>query len=925
MRHLTLISLFRQAGLLLAFAALAACGEGESPETLLKRADIALAEGRDNAALIDVRAAQQQAPNSREARRLLSEIEMWRQNPTAAIEEAERALQGGAPTPAILITLAKSLIKGRRYSDFDALVADGTFTSIKDDPRYLSLLARAQASWGDSAKARATINQALEKAPSDPDVASAYALLTIENNMTLKEAMGRLEESVTKHPLAYEVWSALGILQITLKNYDAGADAFMESLKINPYRLTDRYLLADALIRSQRYDEALEVIDVMEKLVDSPSSVHYLRAQWHIAQEHLEEAIESANSVLGLEPKNEQALLIAALANTALGNLGTARQQWLILATLDAYQPQTNLRLAKVLARLGETAESEALLREILNEYPENLGAKQLLATALIAQGRNAESTKLYEELLSINPKSTANIVQYSSVLNKSGKRDQAIEQLKTARKLAPGSAEVRARLVSFLLSDGREAEAEQEVASYLDDYSDKAVAHVLAGRFAYVIDEPNAEAHYEHAIEIEPGNKPANSALAEMRLKDGNYREALALYRTILASHENDLDTLIRIAAVQSAMGDPKSMESTLLQAYEAHPASARPPLSLARYYVANKRYNDTVRLISSFEGNGAADPRLYALLAQSHMAMGETSSAVAAAKRMQKVEPTNALGFILEARALVGGEKLAAATDALREALKINNSPAIRSELITALLLDGKSDLARTVLRTAPENAFTAAERALTEGQIKAGVNNLQGAAVDFIQAYELDPSEKYATLTAKTYWRAGDQDSAISVLQDWLTRDSSSVAALGQISGYLLEQGKNADALPYLETLNDITPKQASVLNNLAWASMTENPKQCLRFAQQAVELAPGNIDIQDTLALAYAVNGRAEEALALSDELIRQAPSNSALVVSRARILGKLDETQQAIQLLNSLIARNKDVNGAQELLDAFIKK
>jgi predicted Zn-dependent protease len=129
-----------------------------------------------------------------------------------------------------------------------------------------------------------------------------------------------------------------------------------------------------------------------------------------------------------------------------------------------------------------------------------------------------------------------------------------------------------------------------------------------------------------------------------------------------------------------------------------------------------------------------------------------------------------------------------------------------------------------------------------------------------------------------------------------------------------------GDEAGALPLLKKLNALVPNQPAILNNMAWASRDSQPEQGLAWIETALLQQPDSIELRDTHSVLLAATGQSDAALALNDTLVREAPDRPSLVVSRARILQQLGRGAEAIQLLESLLARSGDVSGARALLN-----
>lgn len=118
-----------------------------------------------------------------------------------------------------------------------------------------------------------------------------------------------------------------------------------------------------------------------------------------------------------------------------------------------------------------------------------------------------------------------------------------------------------------------------------------------------------------------------------------------------------------------------------------------------------------------------------------------------------------------------------------------------------------------------------------------------------------------------------------------------DNNSPEIYGAYGSLLLELGRYAAARSFLSKAIDMAPRNATVLNNLAWLYATapppfQNPEKALQLARQAValEIEP---HILDTLAEAYFVNGRYQEALATIEEALKLKPAKEDYFMKQLR--------------------------------------
>jgi Zn-dependent protease with chaperone function len=115
-------------------------------------------------------------------------------------------------------------------------------------------------------------------------------------------------------------------------------------------------------------------------------------------------------------------------------------------------------------------------------------------------------------------------------------------------------------------------------------------------------------------------------------------------------------------------------------------------------------------------------------------------------------------------------------------------------------------------------------------------------------------------------------------LRTLEQRISEEPGNVEFLAAYGGILYEKGRYSEAESVLRAALTHDPKNASVLNNLAWLYATgpspfRNPREALDLALKAAAINPAP-DILDTLAEAYYINGRYADALSTIEDAISQ---------------------------------------------------
>lgn len=365
--------------------------------------------------------------------------------------------------------------------------------------------------------------------------------------------------------------------------------------------------------------------------------------------------------------------------------------------------------------------------------------------------------------------------------------------------------------------------------------------------------------------------------------------------------------------AAVALSLAQLSGAQDTLSEASEAilQGSPQQAVELLAGYLVANPESADGHRLL------GVACSLL-----------GQRSNALGALKRAAKLEPRNPANHLALGQALAQFGEHAPAQDAFRAALALDAELGPAHEgLALSLAVQGEVEEA--------VESFTAALARTSEGPGRGRVHYLRGralvqlerfekAAEDFEASTELNPRFGPAYLEwGRVLERGTDATRAESVLREaaallpddfdaqylygaQLLRNSRPAAAVEALrratalkpsdrsAGYALGRalraaGRNEEAVRVLESLSTSTSEraldearinEAGRINNLGLeAEAAGDFELALKRYEQAIEIAPGNIDFQRNAALALGRLGRWIEAKARLRRILRMAPGDS----------------------------------------------
>ncbi|WP_341647478.1 hypothetical protein [Thauera humireducens] len=173
------------------------------------------------------------------------------------------------------------------------------------------------------------------------------------------------------------------------------------------------------------------------------------------------------------------------------------------------------------------------------------------------------------------------------------------------------------------------------------------------------------------------------------------------------------------------------------------------------------------------------------------------------------------------------------------------------------------------------------------ILEAEIQINANRLGEAVTAYRRALERKAGGDVAVRLHATLLRAERKAEADKLVADWLRQQPDDLSMRGYVAERALAERRYADAVAMFRAMDEISPRNPLVLNNLAWASSQTKDPKALSYAELAHELAPENPAILDTLGMIQIDRGQTEKGLANLQKAVSLAPDLLPLRLNLAR--------------------------------------
>jgi tetratricopeptide (TPR) repeat protein len=721
-----------------------------------------------------------------------------------------------------------------------------------------------------------------------------------------KEASIMYRRALQKDARFGEAYYRWGLTDLKLAAFGDAARQFRRAVELQPdnadaaVKLSEIYLMAapgDQSHSAQMYKEARELIDKILQLDPNSFEGHRLMGQLALENKDPRGAIKEfaiANKIKPNSPEMAMLYFQALAVDRQMPEAEKVARD--LIASQKSYGPIYDL-LYRQYMRSNRVDDGEQLLKLKVENNPQKAEYVLQLAQHYFSLNRAADMDAAIENLNHEKTFPEGHLLAGDFFFFRVRSWDRAQQQYEAGMKAFPKDKAVyQKRIVELEATTGKSTEANELLATVLKENpkDDGAIAmraalmlttgnrdqinmaandlqglvtktpqnHLLRFNLARALvakgDIEAARLQLEEAIKLRPDFVVAREWLARIYLAKQDWNKALKASDEILALDRNNLRGHLTRSSAFMGMGDQDKAREELALISKAYPDNSEAKLQVAGLALHDKDYKRAEGIFAD----------------------------------LYKANPHDNRGLAGFAEALAGEGRM---PDAIKEVEKASEKEPQRQDL--------KLFVAHLDVRN--------------------------GRYDDAIRIYEtlLEKQPKSSTLLralAETQRRKGDLNGAIDNFRRCSQEAPSDTSCL-MLLGLLMEgTGKRDQAKPIYEQILKIRPDDPLALNNLAFAKAEEGVDldQALTMAQRAVQKAPGNPQIADTLGWIYIKKSLTDDAVRVFRDLVVKEPNNYQFHYHYGMALLQKGDKPSAKRELETALKDNPsrdDKNKIQDLL------
>lgn len=868
----------------------------------------ALLEKKDvNAAVVELKAALGDHPQSAALRLMLGRTLLQHGDPQAALQELGKAQQAGSPEAEVAPDLAKALLAS---GEPQKLIGQFQGVNLAEPVPQAALkvaLAEAFLAQGDTAAARATLSSLLQAQPEQPDARVLLARLDAaagEQDAALR-ALDRVLARDAKH--AGAALAKGEVLMQSPQTLAAAQEQLQRLVAAQPDLVAGHVALVEALLRQQKTAEARSAFETLRKLAPQHRSTLALQARLAFDAKDYAGSLEICQRLLVGAPNHAGVLLLAGASQLQLQRhaqaadlLGKALKSAPGLLAARQLLAQTHLRDAQPEKAL-ETLQASS------DTGPRDATSLTLIGQARLQLGDSAGAQAAFAQAARLSPQDPAVRTSLALADISRGAGQPALAELERIARGDTGTLADQALVTARLRARDFKG-ALLAVDALQKKLPEQAMPWSLRGRVQLAQgDRAAAVASFEQALKRQPSHLPSVVALSNLDAAAGRPEPARQRLQALIKAEPKNVSARLALASLEGRLGAAEAVVTGLLrEAVRADPAAPGAHRALVEHLQAT---GDAKAALNAARDAAAAlpqDAQLQELLGTAQLAAGDSQQAISTFKRLMALQPGKAGHAVHLADAYLAAGDKAAAQAALKQAQAIDpdNAMALRGLALMAVMyqrLQEGLDMARAQQKRQPKDAAGF----VLEGELLSRAGRWPEAAAAFSAALQRNRSSAMAINLHRTLTLAGKSAEATRLATEWQKANPEDAAFAFHLGDAASAAREWAAAEAQYRTVLKLQPRHAAAANNIAYALVMQNKPGAVAMAEQANQWLSDRAPFLDTLALALEADNQLAKALVAQKRAVALQPRDPTLRLRLAQLLLKSGEKSEARKELQAL--------------------
>ncbi len=653
-------------------------------------------------------------------------------------------------------------------------------------------------------------------------------------------AMIEFRNAAQAQPKDAEARYQLGVAALGGGKIEQAVLAFREATTLNPKHSQAQLKLSELMVRARRPDIVEDAVKRLDQVLttepDSPEALDTL-ALAELRLGRSDDAVKHLQQVLSKFPGDLKSEATMAGLQYSKGDFAGAEESLKSAVARAPKSVEAAIALANLYILEKKNFAAEGELQRALKLDNSNVVVLLTLGNLQSLGGRNADADQTYTKLASL-PKANLSYI-HAAFLFREGKNQEAVLELEKLAKAAPSDRGAQQRVAAAYVRVGRLSDALNRLNEVLKKAPNNPDALLLRSRLYLNAGRPlDAEKDIQAVLRLQADSADAHYALARVNGYLGRETRRREELNETIRLNPQQLNARIELAKLELAAGHAQAALALMDGTPEAQKNSLTTLTARNWALLASNNQTEAAKSID----RALAAQRTPELLLQRGIlkaTKGDYAGGRADGEEALKLNPNDPAAVNFVAETFVAQKQNQAAINFLHDAEHNNpKSPQMQTRVGQWFERLGEPDQARTALNAA---------RALSSTYTPA---DLELAALDITE---------------------GKIDSARTTLNTVIKQQPQNERAHLMLATAEYNARNKQAALAQFRSVLDLNPDDVPAVNAVAYLMASSNPEEALKYAEHAMELAPSDPSVQDTIGWVYyqkRVYGKAVEYLAMS---------------------------------------------------------
>jgi tetratricopeptide (TPR) repeat protein len=272
-----------------------------------------------------------------------------------------------------------------------------------------------------------------------------------------------LKRGLELHPDMPTASAMLGMSYFQLGMNEKAEPLLRAALRANPADDHVEMVLAHILINLKKYTEAASCLNRFLERNPKDQQAWYM-----LGKTYLQLSENSLAKINEIDPNSIVAHEIAGEIDESMHNYDLALVEYKKAIDIDSHQPGTHMHMANTYWLIGKWESAQAEFKAELANDPNNCTAHWKLANATLeANGSNEDALSELNQAIDRCPTLMQARTDRGRALIRLGKQSEALPDLLMAEKDSPSEPTIHFLLGAVYRSQGKSAEAQQEMQTY--------------------------------------------------------------------------------------------------------------------------------------------------------------------------------------------------------------------------------------------------------------------------------------------------------------------------------------------------------------------------------------------------------------------------------------------------------------------------